>query len=111
MSYVLLFCFILVGAAVILGLYRMIKGPTPVDRVIAFDTVAICAVGFIVLLSTEWITGFFLELILIFSALGFFTTVAFVFYLQRRAAERRLEEEAEAEANALAAPESNTNPS
>lgn len=84
MTILIYISYTLVSIAILLGIYRMILGPTAVDRIIAFDTIAICAVAFTVLLSMQWRTGFFLELILIFSALGFFTTVAFVFYLQRR---------------------------
>jgi multisubunit Na+/H+ antiporter MnhF subunit len=46
-----------------------------------FDMVAICAVAFMVLLSIQWKTDDYLELILIFSLLGFSGTVAFVCYL------------------------------
>jgi multicomponent K+:H+ antiporter subunit F/multicomponent Na+:H+ antiporter subunit F len=49
----------------------------------SFDLITTCAVGMIVLLSVRWQTILYLELILIFSLLGFLTTVAFVFYLHR----------------------------
>jgi multicomponent K+:H+ antiporter subunit F/multicomponent Na+:H+ antiporter subunit F len=51
--------------------------------VLAFDLIATCAVGMIVLLSIQWHTSLYLELLLIFSLLGFLTTVAFVFYLHK----------------------------
>ena len=61
----------------------------------AFDLITTSAVGMIVLLSIQWKTALYLELILIFSLLGFFGTVAFVYYLNRtqdleRAGARRL---------------------
>jgi multisubunit Na+/H+ antiporter MnhF subunit len=71
--------------AIIFGLYRLARGPTVLDRVLAFDLITTCAVGMIVLLSIMWRTILFIELILIFSLLGFLTTVAFVFYLHRTA--------------------------
>ena len=61
----------------------MAKGPSVVDRILAFDAVVLCAVGFTVLLSRWWQTELYMELILIISSLGFFGTVAFVFFLQR----------------------------
>lgn len=65
------------------GVFRLARGPTIVDRIIAFDAIVLCAVGLTVLLSDYWNTPHFLELILIVSSLGFFGTVAFAAYLQR----------------------------
>jgi multisubunit Na+/H+ antiporter MnhF subunit len=69
--------------SVLLALYRLARGPTLLDRILAFDLIAICAIGMIVVLSMKWRTPLFMELILIFALLGFFGTVAFVFYLHR----------------------------
>ena len=49
----------------------------------SFDLITTSTVGMIVLLSIQWRTALYLELILIFSLLGFFGTVAFVYYLSR----------------------------
>jgi multicomponent Na+:H+ antiporter subunit F len=69
--------------AMLLGVYRFAVGPTVVDRILAFDAVVLCAVGLVVLLSRIWETPLYLDLVLIVSSLGFFGTVALVFYLQR----------------------------
>ncbi|MDI1251211.1 MAG: monovalent cation/H+ antiporter complex subunit F [Lacunisphaera sp.] len=69
--------------AMVLGFWRLARGPTVVDRILAFDAVVLCAVGLTVVLSRVWHTDFYLELILIISSLGFFGTVAFVLFLQR----------------------------
>ena len=73
---------VLLATAMLLGFYRMAKGPTVVDRILAFDAVVLCTVGFTSLLSRWWRSEFFIELILIVSSLGFFGTVAFVFFLE-----------------------------
>lgn len=73
----------MLALAILLGLVRLVNGPSVLDRVMAFDLITTCAVGMIVLLSIRWRTVLYLELILIFSLLGFLTTVAFVFYLHR----------------------------
>lgn len=80
--------FAVLTLAVLLGLYRLARGPGVLNRVLAFDLITTCAVGMIVLLSIQWNTSFYLELILIFSLLGFLTTVAFVFYLHKTEAVR-----------------------
>ncbi len=69
--------------SILIGLYRLARGPHVIDRVMAFDLITTCAVGLIILLSIEWNTALYLELILIVSLLGFLTTVAFVFYLNK----------------------------
>lgn len=81
MLIVLTFCFILLLTASGLALYRLLSGPTLLDRIIAFDMGAICIVGMIILLSVYWNTQVFIEIMLIFSLLGFVGTVAFVSYL------------------------------
>lgn len=75
--------FLLLVLSILVGMVRMTRGPTIVDRILSFDAVVVCAVGLTVLLSDFWSTPFFLELIMIISSLGFFGTVAFVAYLQR----------------------------
>lgn len=73
----------LLTLAIVCGLARLARGPTVIDRIVAFDLITTSAVGMIVLLSIQWKSAMYLELILIFSLLGFFGTVAFVYYLSR----------------------------
>jgi multisubunit Na+/H+ antiporter MnhF subunit len=74
---------VLLGISILLGLIRLARGPTVVDRMLAFDVVALCIVGMMTLLAIRSGTSAFLELILIFAMLGFLSTVTFVFYLSR----------------------------
>lgn len=69
--------------AILLAGWRLVRGPTVPDRILAFDTITVCVVGMIVLLSIRWKSVFFLELILVVSLLGFLSGVAFVFYLEK----------------------------
>lgn len=80
--------FYVLVVATLLGFYRLARGPTVVDRIIAFDAVVLCAVGMIVLLSRTWETPVYLELILIVSSLGFFGTVILISYLKRTLPDR-----------------------
>ncbi|MEM6886126.1 MAG: monovalent cation/H+ antiporter complex subunit F [Verrucomicrobiota bacterium] len=82
-EYVTIFCSVVLMFGILAGLFRMAVGPTILDRILAFDMVAISAVALMGILSIRWHTELFLELILIFSLLGFFGTVALVFYLQK----------------------------
>ncbi len=74
-------CFVILGTAALLALWRVVFGPRILDRVVAYDTVAICIVGMMVLLSVRWHTGHLIEIMLIFSLLGFMGSIAFVTYL------------------------------
>lgn len=69
--------------SMLLGFYRLARGPSVTDRILAFDAVVLCAVALTALLSRWWRSDLYIELILIVSTLGFFATVAFVFILQR----------------------------
>lgn len=80
-------------AAMLPGFYRLARGPSVVDRILAFDAVVLCAAGLIVVLSRWWQTELYLELILIVSSLGFFGTVALVYFLQRTTPETEESEE------------------
>ena len=82
METILTLCGILLTLAILTCLVRMVKGPTVLDRILTFDAITICVVGLMVVLSIRWNSPYFMELILIFSLLGFLGSVAFIFYLQ-----------------------------
>ncbi|QIF01813.1 monovalent cation/H+ antiporter complex subunit F [Roseimicrobium sp. ORNL1] len=74
-------CIVILGAAALLSLWRIIVGPGVLDRVIAYDSAAICVIGMMVLLSIKWKSDLLVEIIMIFSLLGFMGTIAIVCYL------------------------------
>jgi len=82
MNFILAFSLFLLAVAVVLGLVKLWRGPTAIDRILAFDLVCVALVGMMVVLSIRWRTELFVELILIFSLLGFLSTVAFAIYLR-----------------------------
>jgi len=69
---------LILAVAVLMGLYRLVRGPSVVDRLIAFDLIVLSMVAFTALISIEAGTPHFVELILIVSLLGFFGTVALI---------------------------------
>lgn len=77
-------CFGLLLAASALAVFRVLAGPTLLDRIVGFDMGAICIIGMVIVLSIYWDTEVFVELMVIFSLLGFVSTVAFVSYLHRK---------------------------
>ncbi|CEG28942.1 Na(+)/H(+) antiporter subunit F1 [Bacillus sp. B-jedd] len=67
-----------------LGLiYRVIKGPSTADRVIALDAIGVNLVAITALFSMIRKSSTFLEVILLIGILAFIGTVAFAKYLER----------------------------
>ncbi len=73
--------YVLLSISLFLGSYRLIRGPTSLDRILAFDTLTITILGFIVVLSIQSRSIFYVEVFLLFCLLGFTSTVAFLDYL------------------------------
>ncbi|WP_227934878.1 Na(+)/H(+) antiporter subunit F1 [Alkalihalobacillus deserti] len=65
------------------SIYRIIKGPSPADRVIALDTVGITMIALVAVLSILLRTSAFLEVILLIGILAFIGTVAFAKFIER----------------------------
>lgn len=63
------------------GFYRLWRGPSTLDRVLAFDTISIVIIGVVVLYSIQQHSVYFLEMLLLFCLLGFTSTIAFLDYL------------------------------
>jgi multicomponent Na+:H+ antiporter subunit F len=67
-----------------LGLiYRVVKGPSTPDRVVALDAIGINLISIIALVSILLRTHAFLEIILLIGILAFIGTVAFSKYLEK----------------------------
>ncbi|WKA59762.1 Na(+)/H(+) antiporter subunit F1 [Planococcus shenhongbingii] len=64
-------------------LYRLVKGPTVADRVVALDALGVALVSIVALLSLIIGTEFFLEIILLLSILSFIGTTAFAKFIER----------------------------
>jgi len=65
------------------GLYRSLRGPTILDRMLGLDLVIVCTLGITLLLGVMWESTVFLDWILVISLLGFLSTVALTLYLMR----------------------------
>lgn len=74
---------LLVSVAFVFLLFRLVKGPTTADRVVALDALGISLISMVALLSLLYDTGFFLEVILLLSILSFIGTTAFAKFLER----------------------------
>jgi multicomponent K+:H+ antiporter subunit F len=76
-------CLFAVGVSMLLCTWRLWRGPTAPDRVLAIDTLYINVVAMVVLLGLTWQTALLFEAALIVAMLGFVSTVALARFLTR----------------------------
>jgi|GEM_PF-201142 Multisubunit Na+/H+ antiporter, MnhF subunit len=73
--------FFLPGLAI--SVWRIGKGPTTLDRMLGIDLLTVTVVALMILVSLREGTTDYVELIIIVAALGFFSTVAYYYYLSQ----------------------------
>ncbi|MGV0949645.1 MAG: monovalent cation/H+ antiporter complex subunit F [Azonexus sp.] len=73
----------LTGVAFLLALYRFLKGPSPADRVVAFDVLTIISVTAIVLIALAEGRGIYLDVALVYALLSFLGVIVVARYLER----------------------------
>jgi multicomponent K+:H+ antiporter subunit F len=72
-----------VGLALLLCVWRLLRGPEATDRVLALDTMYINVVALVVLLGLRDGSSVFFEAALIIALLGFASTVALARFVAR----------------------------
>ena len=73
-----------VGLAMLLSLYRLLRGPTAPDRILALDTLYISAIAQLIMFGMLLGTEIYFEAALIIAMLGFVGTVVLSKYVIRR---------------------------
>lgn len=71
------------GVALLMNLYRSLRGPTLADRLLAVDTMVVNVIALLVLAGIHSGTGINFEVALLLAMSGFVSTVAFCKYLLR----------------------------
>ncbi|ACA38226.1 Na(+)/H(+) antiporter subunit F1 [Lysinibacillus sp. fkY74-1] len=74
---------VVICLSMIAVIYRMIKGPSASDRVVALDSLGVSLISLIGLFSILVETSFFLEIILLLAILSFIGTVAFSKFIEK----------------------------
>lgn len=75
---------IVTGSGMLLAVWRLIRGPTAPDRILALDTLYVNTVAQLVLFGMYLETETYFEIALIIAMLGFFGTVVLSKYVIRR---------------------------
>lgn len=74
---------VLFATAISICAFRIMKGPTMPDRVVALDTIGVNLISIAAVISIVLDTKAFLEVILIIGILAFISTVAFSKFIER----------------------------
>jgi len=85
--------FVMVFLAVVLALWRLARGPTLPDRVVALDMMTVAIVAFCGLASIQSGDAAFLDVALVLALVGFLATVALARFAERHAIRREESEE------------------
>ena len=75
--------FALVSAAVALNFWRLLRGPSAPDRILALDTLYVNTIALLVLLGIQLSSALYFEAALLIALMGFVGTVALCKYLLR----------------------------
>ncbi len=75
--------FVLIGLAMTLNLWRLVRGPDATDRILALDTMTINAIALLVLFGIRLASPLYFEAALLIALMGFVGTVALAKYLLR----------------------------
>ena len=94
LHYCVMAALVLLSVSFLLTVYRVVKGPTLPDRVLALDMLVVVAIGFIAVIGIK--TGFTLnvDIAIALGLVGFLATVAFArFILGRGNREKTVEDQ------------------
>lgn len=77
-------CMHVVGVAMLLALWRLLRGPTVPDRILALDTLSITAIAELMLFGMYLDSAIYFEAALVIAMLGFGSTVVLSKFVLRR---------------------------
>lgn len=82
-AYALVFGYFAVSLALLFNLWRLVLGPTLMDRVLAVDTMVINVIALVILYGIQQRTTIYFEAALLLAMFGFISTVAYCRFVLR----------------------------
>jgi multicomponent Na+:H+ antiporter subunit F len=73
---------VLIAIATLLSMYRVFRGPTTVDRLVAVDIMTTITTGLMVLFALYYQRMIFLDVALVYAILAFGGVIAFARYME-----------------------------
>ncbi|PZP61633.1 MULTISPECIES: K+/H+ antiporter subunit F [Pseudoxanthomonas] len=77
-------CLAAIGVAALLCLWRLLRGPTVADRILALDTLSVTFIAALMLLGMHLDSPVYFEAALVVAMLGFSSTVVLCKFVLRR---------------------------
>lgn len=74
---------IIVSLTLIAFIYRLVKGPTAPDRIIALDAIGVGIIALVGLFSIYVQTSYYVEIALLLAILSFIGTIAFSKFIEK----------------------------
>ena len=71
------------SVALLLALFRLVKGPTLPDRIVAMDLIGVLVVGLIVVVAAVSGVRAMLDAAIVIALIGFVGTIAYATYVER----------------------------
>lgn len=71
------------SVAMLLAFFRLVRGPSLPDRVVALDLMATLVIGIVAAYSVATGQSAYLDVAIILALIAFLGTVAFAYYIQR----------------------------
>lgn len=72
----------IIAIATLLSMYRVFRGPTTADRLVAVDIMTTITTGLMVLFALYYRRAIFLDVALVYAILAFLGVIAFARYLE-----------------------------
>lgn len=72
----------IIAIATLLSMYRVFRGPTTADRLVAVDIMTTTTTGLMVLFALYYRRAIFLDVALVYAILAFLGVIAFARYLE-----------------------------
>ncbi|MBY0122052.1 Na(+)/H(+) antiporter subunit F1 [Bacillus sp. S/N-304-OC-R1] len=82
-------CLFFLSLSILAALYRVVKGPSTPDRVMALDNIGVNLIAIVACLSILLRTHAFFDIILLIGILSFVGTIAFARFIERGTAIER----------------------
>ncbi|GGA96867.1 Na(+)/H(+) antiporter subunit F1 [Macrococcus hajekii] len=71
------------GVAMCLAFFRLLKGPSLPDRIVAFDTIGVIIMSSVAIVGVLYNTQVYLEAVIIIGVLAFISTIATSRFIER----------------------------
>lgn len=82
-EYAIYYAYVAISLGLLFNLWRLFKGPTSVDRVLAVDTMVINIIALIIVYGIQTGSTMYFEAALLLAMFGFISTVAYCKFILR----------------------------